>query len=50
MIQAKENGTFNHRGSDGSCKKNYMDYGYILRRKQTVLVNGLDVEWRKKEV
>lgn len=44
MMQAKEKGIFDHRSSDESFKK-YLYYGYILKRKQTVPANGLDVEW-----
>lgn len=50
MIQTKENGIFDHRGSDGSSEK-CLDSGYIVNKKGlTVLIDGLDVGWARKEL
>lgn len=44
-IQEKENGIFDHRGSEGSGKK-CLDSGCIMKKKElTALADGFDVEW-----
>lgn len=49
MIQIKENGIFDYRGSDRSIEK-CLDFGYIVNKKGLIVfIDGLDVGWVRKE-